>query len=422
MSPQPPSRSPAAVLCCCGGEEPALNVVRALGEQGVPVVVISEAEGAAPGRSRYCIEHHVTAPYSQDPQALGQLLQTLGDRFGVRLPVFPTADPDLYALAALEGRLGPQVVTTLGPGELVRTLMDKDAFRELAERHGLPVPATWSPRTQAEVAKIAAEARFPLIAKPAFPFNKHPALARTFRGRKGIPLADGSELVAVCAGLGDGELGVLLQTFIAGPDDHHYDVHAFIDRNGVPRAAFTGRKWRICPPHAGSGCYVESVHMPELERETLEMLQKIGFRGIANVNYKRDAATGEFFLFEVNARVSQWNIFTTRCGVNLPWLAYCDALGLSPGPLPPKRSGRYFVDFLADLRAMRQYAQLGEVSWARYLRSLLRPGLVLQAFSLRDLAPSLQLARERVREIVKARSSRALRPRVGTGSHEDPAV
>ena len=47
---------PAVVLACAGAPEGDLNLVRSLGEQGVPVIVLGEYADPPSRYSRYCIE------------------------------------------------------------------------------------------------------------------------------------------------------------------------------------------------------------------------------------------------------------------------------------------------------------------------------------------------------------------------------
>lgn len=396
------ARSPAIVLSCDGLCEPALGVVRALGEKGVPVIVLSETADAAGARSRYCIEHHVAPGLGGDPQVLGQALADIAARHDGALPIFPTVDPDLDTLARVASRLGPRLLPVIGDAHQVLQVMDKAAFQALAEAHGLPVPRSWSPPDPAALQQAAAQARYPVIVKPAFPYHWHSALAQAFRGRKAVRLDDAAALIAFGAGLGASDLGVMIQEYVPGDDDQHVDVHAYLDGQGRVRGCFSGRKLRIHPIHAGSGCFVESLDCPALEAQTVAMLQRIGFRGLANVNYKRHAVTGEYMLFEINPRVSQWGFFTTRCGVNLPWLAYCDLLGREAGVLPPRRVGWRFVDSSRDLKAFRQYRAEGRLTLGAYLRSLLRLRLVHQSLDWRDPVPGLCLLWRHVRAVVQA--------------------
>lgn len=97
-----PSLPPAVVLSCQGAPEADLNLVRALGEQGVPVIVVAE-EAQPPSRySRHVVAFHHAPGFTREPARLQAVLVALQAEHGALLPVFPSADPDLTALLALE--------------------------------------------------------------------------------------------------------------------------------------------------------------------------------------------------------------------------------------------------------------------------------------------------------------------------------
>jgi D-aspartate ligase len=399
-------RLPAVVLACAGAPEGDLNLVRSLGEQGVPVIVIGEYAEPLSRYSRYCIEFVQVPHFGGHPQALLAALADLSQRHGGPLPVFPSADPDLEALSQLGAAAGPYMRSTMADPALVQTLMDKGAFNALALRAGLPVPRTFTPHTLEAVEQAAGVLVYPAIIKPSLPTAwRHPQLPHEIRQAKAIVVASREELLAVCRTLAPCGLALILQEYVPGDDAEHYDVHAFVDRQGAVRATFCGRKWRIQPPHVGSGCYVESLHEPALEALVADLLQRIGYRGIANLNFKRHSRTGEFKLLEINARVSQWGILTTRSGVNLPWLAYRDVCGLAQQAPPPRRSGVWYVSGQSDFRAVRGYVREGLWTWGGYVRSLLKRPLVCQVLSLRDSGPARQLTRHWIAQKMRLRSS-----------------
>jgi predicted ATP-grasp superfamily ATP-dependent carboligase len=383
---------PAVVLSCLGAPEGDLNVVRSLGEHGVPVTVISEYADPPSGASRHCREFVYLPGYTQAPERLLEALQGLRQRHGTAPVVFPSADPDLTALNQLQSRLTDVVRSTLAPAALIDELMDKRRFNDLALRVGLPVPRTYTPSTMAEVEEVARSAEYPLIVKPSQPVAwKHPDIPLAIARAKAILVEEASELLRICRAVAPHGMELLIQEYIPGGDEEHYDVHAYIDRNGRSLATYSGRKWRIYPPHAGSGCYVESLHIPELEELALDILRKVDYRGIANINFKRHSRTGAYKLLEINPRVSQWNILAARSGVNLPWIAYRDVCGLLPETPPVRRTGVFYLNGKNDLRAFRAYHRMGEWSLGRYISSLLRPGMVYQAWSWADPGPALRL-------------------------------
>ena len=308
--------------------------------------------------------------------------------------VISTADPDLAALTVLRERLGGSIRSILADSAVIEVLSDKRRFGELAARLDIPVPRTYTARSMADVQVVIASAEFPLIIKPPLPNAWHKKeLPNYISKAKAILTHKAEELLNVCSALEPFGLEILIQEYIPGEDEEHYDVHAYIDPKGQALATFTGRKWRIYPVHAGNGCFVESKIEPELEALTVDILSKTGYTGIANVNFKRHSITGAFKLLEINPRVSMWNILAARAGINLPWIAYQDACGLPQKPKPPRRAGIFYVNGKMDFHAFQDYHRLGELSWFGYLGSLLRFGMVYQALSLRDPGPAIRLMR-----------------------------
>jgi predicted ATP-grasp superfamily ATP-dependent carboligase len=399
------SMPPAVVLSCLGAPEGDLNVVRSLGERGVHVIVLSEYQLVPAGRSRHCRELIVVPGYTQSPDRLLQALTALRRRLGVKPVVFASADPDLAALVEIAGEIDDVAMSTVVDVGLTAVLSDKRRFDQLVRAHDLPVPATHAPSSAVQLDEVCLRSDYPLIVKPSHPVAWHRSgLAHSIASSKAIAVPSAQALRELGQTLLQHGAEFLVQSYIPGDDECHYDVHAYIDRQGHATASYSGRKWRIHPPHAGSGCYVESTLIPELESLALDVLTRIGYRGLANINFKRHAVTGEYKLMEINPRVSQWNILPTRSGVNLPWIAYRDACGWPPEALPPRRVGMYYLNARTDLRAMRLYRREGRWPLAQWLPTVLRPGLVHQLAQWDDPKPALHVL------------GRALLRRLGLGS------
>jgi D-aspartate ligase len=412
---------PAVVLSCQGAPEADLNLVRALGEQGVPVIVVAE-EAQPPSRhSRYCVAFHHLPDFTRDPARLLVLLRGLQAEHQALLPVFPSADPDLAALLALELPLATVCRSVTALPDVARLLMDKRAFGVVAEQLGLPVPRTFSPRTMEAAAALSHTVDYPVIVKPTHPVAwKHPGLDPAVARAKALLVDDPAELMRLCGLLAPHGLEVLVQEYIPGLDEEHYSVHVYVDPEGCAQASYTARKWRTFPIHAGSGCHVESVHWPALESEAVEILQTLGFRGIANMNFKRHARTGRAMLIEINPRTSQTSILAARAGVNLAWLAYRATCALPRLPAAPRRFGLRYLNAGLDFHAFRAYRRVGEWGWGGYLPTVLRPGLVYQYASLRDPKPLWHLVRSLLVRRFGAPAAASV-PRSGTmpdGSHQ----
>ena len=241
---------------------------------------------------------------------------------------------------------------------------------------------------------VAGAIDFPLIVKPAQPVSwQHPDVDPAVARAKAIVVETPQRLREIARMLAPHGFHIIAQEYVPGGDAEHFTVDVYIGPDGAVRASSCGRKLRHDPPHVGSGSYCENLRLPELETLAAEVLTRIGYRGIANLDFKRHEITGEYRLLEINPRLSQWHILTTRCGLNLPEMAWRDACGLPAAELPPRRTGLRYINEKNDFRAARQYVREGELGWARYLGSLLRPGLVRQLAPADDLGPALKLTR-----------------------------
>jgi D-aspartate ligase len=400
----------AVVLSCKGAAEGDLNVVRSLGRCGIPVTVIAEYENAPASQSRYCTEFALIPLFTRDPKALRNFLIEYAGRQTHRPVLFPTADPDLLLLSQLRAELRQHFHLPLASASLVDTLVDKARFAELASQHGLPVPATHVAHTLEEAAELASRLRFPVMLKPPHPTSwSRQSAGNLTRDRKALIAQNRSDYLSACQELFQSGLAFLTQEYIPGGDEEHFDLHAYVDSDCKVRACFTGRKIRVWPPHAGSGCYVVSTRVEPLIALGMSILQKIGFTGLANLNFKRDPWSGQFRLLEINPRVSQWNILGAVCGINLPYLAYCDAVGAPPPGQAHQIENVYYIHFRNDARAFCGYRRFGEWSLWRYLVSLCRGRRIYQLLAWDDLKPwfmdaCLHLS-SRLRRIMKIRSA-----------------
>lgn len=386
------SPRPAVVLACLGAQGADLNMVRSLGERGVPVIVIGEYEYPPSGYSRHCIEYICARNFTRRPEQLLRVLRELRVRHGQALPVFPTADTDLRALTSLHADLVGTALWVSSSPDTVHRMMDKRRFAALAEALRLPVPATHAPRTLEAVETLSRSVDYPLVLKPSHPTAwMKPGLDPSISRVKALVIDEPAELMRVCCLIAPHGLDVLIQDYVPGTDDLHYSVHAFISRGGQVERVATTRKWRTFPVQVGTGCHVETVAMPDLEAEAADILALLKLRGMVVMNFKRDVRTGRFMLLEVNPRLSCNSLLLTRAGFNLPWRVYREACG-NPVTEPVQwRVGVRYLSAKADFRAFRVLAGEGRMGWGEYLRSVLRPGMVYRAFDLNDMGPPVQM-------------------------------
>ena len=425
----PARQAPAVVLACAGAPEGDLNAVRSLGERGIKVIVIGEYAQPPSRHSRHCTGFRHVPDFTRHPKRLASALREIEAEHGAAPVVFPTADPDLQALLEVLPGLGERIRPALAAPDLVAQLVDKARFDELARQQDLPVPRTLRIERMAQIEDIiAGEIAFPMIVKPAQPVAwQHPGVEPAVARAKAVVVETPERLREIARMLAPHGFHIIAQEYVPGGDVEHFTVDVYIGPDGAVRASSCGRKLRHDPPHVGSGSYCENLRLPELEMLAAEALTRIGYRGVANLDFKRHELTGEYKLLEINPRLSQWHILTTRCGMNLPEMAWRDACGLPAAAPSKRRTGLRYLNEKCDFRAARQYVREGELSWSRYLGTLLRPGTVRQLAPMDDLGPALHLTRDWFAQklVRRARPARpaASRPSMQTifEEAEDPA-
>jgi predicted ATP-grasp superfamily ATP-dependent carboligase len=379
----------AVVLSCLGGNQGEISVVRTLGRQGVPVTVVSENPEAISLKSKYCRESILVDSIAGDYGKTLEVLVSYARKQDRKPVLFPTADPDLKLIAELRDELSDHYHVIATRKDLVENLMDKRKFFALAKAQGFPIPTTVLPESLDDLRKVSGQMRYPVILKPSLPSAWTQDDVKEITGsKKALIVPSRDDLIALYGRIAEHSRDMIVQEFIGGRDDNHYDLHVYMDGNSEPVGCFTGRKVRIYPAYAGTGCFVESVYIKELADLGVGMLRKIAFTGLANFNFKRDPATNEFKLLEINPRTSSWNIMDARCGVNLPFIAYADAAGI-PFTRPGTQQERVkYVYMASDIKAFLEYRRNGDWTLGSWLASF-RGKKVYQMYATDDLLPFL---------------------------------
>jgi predicted ATP-grasp superfamily ATP-dependent carboligase len=91
---------------------------------------------------------------------------------------------------------------------------------------------------------------------------------------------------------------------------------------------------------------------------------------LGGIEFKKDVRDGRYKLIEFNARLGMWDSFSAKCGVDIPYIAYCDT---SNNPIEPQtqyREGVFWIDFQRDVRTFLISRKLGRLSFKQWMKSL----------------------------------------------------
>ena len=120
---------------------------------------------------------------------------------------------------------------------------------------------------------------------------------------------------------------IIIQEIIPGSVRNMYGLNAYYDKSFKPNGFFAYRRIREWPLGIGNGCYIESVKAPEIEKIITPFIKKIKYYGIVDAEIRRDPRDNKFKLIEINSRCWMQNSISSRCGINIPYIAYCNSIG-----------------------------------------------------------------------------------------------
>lgn len=251
-------------------------------------------------------------------------------------------------------------------------LMDKESADAIAKRAGVAVPFTAAIHDETDISAALSDAPWPCVVKPI--------LSHRFRLRYGeervFVVNNDAEATRRLEEPLEAGIGMLLCQYIPGGDDAVEEAIVVRLADGTYPVAFGCQKLRQNPRGFGSTTLGRSAHLPETMELAQRVLDEAGFVGVAGVEAKRHADTGERWLLDVNVRIpAQWGL-GDACGVQATPRLVSAVRGRQLGPQPPLRAGVGFIVPDADVHVCRKI--LGEVparERPRLAIKLLRPYL-----------------------------------------------
>lgn len=379
-----------------------LNIVRALGLAKIPVIIASSERRTPSMASRYCAGTIALPPIAERAryvETLARAGRRLAEDHGVPVPLFYDNDDRLAVVQDCREQLAPHFALLLNEPELADALLEKARFQALAERCGLPVPRRidW---------KALEDEDGPVLVKPKTrtAWDHSSIRLQLFGGAgKARVFSDGQEILknGLAAQLAP---QLSFQEYVPGGDDAIWSLHGFAAPGGELLEWFVGRKIRTYPPLTGDSSYLKLAHNERLVALGSDIARRLGLAGIFKMDFKRSAASGRFYLLEINTRFNLWHYLGAASGVNLPRVAYDYLLHGARPQHVEARGGLRWLHFAYDRRT---YRDLG-LSRGQWITSLLEAPKLYELFSWNDPMPFARYWNTRIRAALGRRMHRWL--------------
>lgn len=363
-----------------GGAVNSLSLMRSFGRLGIQV---SACMGPHPALySRYCHRSYLIPADIDGANYYSDLLLSNKHPELNGSVIFSCGDDAVEFVARNYHSLSKNYLLENNIPELQLQLLDKQNTLELARKAGVPTPAFYHIERRDDLENALQQIPYPAMLKPR---NTH-AFKRQY-GTKYLLAQNEQELLNKGGELISKGISFMVCEMIPGPDSRSCSYYTYRTLKGSELMHLTKRCVRRFPTNEGSGTYQITDHLEDVEQLGRRFFDSLNYRGIGNLEFKRDERDQQLKVIECNNRFTAVQEQLVQSGVDAALFAYCDITG---EPLPEFKGCESHVAIwspLADMRAMRQIKHQTGGSWLDWLRQMPHKKLVFPYFNWHDLRP-----------------------------------
>lgn len=298
-----------------------LGAVRCLGRAKVPVLWLDSSSKHVGFHSKYCKGMICPNPRN-DPDKYIDCLLNMGSMLNKKAVLFPVRDVEVINILKFKSQLEKYYHIPMADFEISEILFNKNLFYKRLEKLNIAHAKTYFPNNISDVEKVSKKINYPCVLKPFYSasfvldFNTKAFIANTSK-----------DLIYLYKKASSKNHEVIIQEIIPGNVRNMYGLNAYFDKTFSPNGVFMYRRIREWPHGMGNGCYIESVKIPEIEKIITPLIKNIKYHGIIDAEIRKDPRDDEFKLIEINSRCWMQCSLPARCGINIPYFAYLDAIG-----------------------------------------------------------------------------------------------
>ncbi len=297
------------------GHVQGLANTRALGKEGVPVIVVDRGSCVA-SSSKYCRAFYQCPDYKSD-EFVDFLIKLGAEKNLKGWILLPSNDHAVYSISKHLNRILSIFKTTIPDLTTINNIYNKANLLAIASKVEVPIPQTFYFTEISEVKESSL--KYPVLTKGKQGLDFYKTL-----GKKALLSDNKSELQLQLKTIG--EVFPLENTFTQEliPFDgtnKTISLAAFCI-NGEIKSYWMGAKLREHPLQFGTATFTESIYEEACLVSSRRLLKELNYTGICEVEFLKDPSDGDFKLIEINARTWLWVGHAVANGVNFPLMTY----------------------------------------------------------------------------------------------------
>jgi len=352
-----------------------LGIVRSLGGKGIPITVGSNSPF---GRSNFSrnVKSYFIYPADNSEAAHDVIVNEIEKQNpDILMPVFDNGWSIVFSQYE-EYESMTRIVPNPG-GKLFKHLLDKAHLADTAEKYGVLIPKTYRPVSIEEARILSTELPYPVLLKP-----------RISNSGEGITAV--STVNELLTALGRVKEMPVIQEYIEGEDLEL----TILCVHGEPIAGSTYLSLRNTPLPYGPPVACLSIKDDSLMNIGKDLLKKLGYHGVAHMDFRRDRRDGQPKLLDFNARIAGTNEISTVTGIDLAHLQYLITAGERVEPCFEFEVGKEFRwIFPGELRHLAQTPD----KW-KTIKKLIKWKNVKMGISITDPMPHLSMVFDGIRK------------------------
>lgn len=292
---------------------PCLTIVRSLTRKGIACDVASHVDKPLTSHSRHadrCFRY--PDPLTQAGAFVDSVVELLqNNRYNL---VVPVTERSLVPLAYSD-KLDPwREQLAIADRASLNQALDKALTLQAAAACQVPAPYSHRVATVSELENLIPQLTYPAVLKPAQSIadgNDRQQLSVQYAANADQALKIGAALLTHCP--------LLVQQYATGVGT---GIELLADRGEIV-FAFQHQRLHELPLTGGGSCYRKSIPVnPVLLAASAQLIKALNWHGVAMVEFKWNAETGEYWLMEINGRF--WGSLPLACaaGADFPGMLF----------------------------------------------------------------------------------------------------